>query len=60
MQKEYENSKSPTTPEGYAQLVEKAGSVEALSLALEKEDARRKERKMLEQMIDSAFAEEKQ
>jgi len=56
--KEYADYKSPLTPEGYLKLVEKAGGQAALKQQIEEEDARRKERKALEQMIDSAFAEE--
>jgi hypothetical protein len=57
-QKDYADYKSPTSREGFAQLVEKAGGQAALSEQIEAEIARRKEQKELEQLISSAFAEE--
>jgi hypothetical protein len=48
--KEYKDYKSPTSPEGFADLVEKAGGLDAAHKGIEKEDARRKERKALEQL----------
>jgi hypothetical protein len=41
--KQYCDFKSPTTPDGFAQLVERAGGAEKLGKALAEEKARRKE-----------------
>ena len=54
--KEYRDYKAPTTPEGFLQLVEQAGGMEALGKAIEQEQARRQELAQNRKAIERAMA----